>query len=424
MSSLESKKRNARSITIIALLVLTVLFALLTGYAIANVVFQQTTIPLQIEDPIQILHYPTSLNLYPGQTVQINVTLENNAPVTYSVSLDYQLNDSVYQANYAVFSNTVYNVSTGEQTLNGFLSVSSKAPAANLTLTITCNRTPQSSPTASLAPTNQPTQPSNLTTDNSTLPPSLQLLQGGAAWATPNGGNVLYLDWKSCWLSHSQTDGVNWGPWWSVDAMDMWRSEVTQALNNDGFNNMTYAGTMPQNLTGYNLLVIEAFYAVEPKDAVVVKDFVANGGGVVMIGGSPCYLSAYCKDFWPGAAGGANLTSIADWFGYSDYMNYFGDAYTTTANPLGTSLANGTELFWCSSASASPASVSGPQNSTQVIVSYVPDTTFGFGVGSSFGMPPFPIASFGYGIGDNPPFAFTHEYGAGRVYWQGHIWPF
>jgi len=421
MSASKPQKGKLRALIIVVLAASTVLAALVGGYTLANVL-QPATLPVQVEDPIQILQYPSSLSLFPGETAQVNVTVENQASVSYLVTLNYQLNDSAYQTNYVTFSATAYNVAPGTQTLTGWLTVAPQAPAANFVLNIACSRNAQPTPisTTIAPPTSTPTQPVNSTADNSTMAPSLQLLEGGAAWAAPNGTNALYIDWKDCWLAHAQTDGASWGPW--PGAMDEWRSGVTQALTNDGFN-VTYAGDFPANLTGYNLVVIEAFYAIEPKDAALVRNYVANGGGVVMLGGTPCYFSAYCKDFWPCNVDGTNLTSIADWFGYSGYTNYFGDAYPISDNPLGTSLLASTELFYCSSASASPASVYGSQNSTQVIAQYQPDTSFGFGgLSSGIGMPPMPF-QFGSN-GGNPPFAFRHEFGAGRVYWQGHIWPF
>jgi len=429
MSDVKPQKPKFRSLAVVALVVSTALAGLLGGYAIADSL-QIATLPLQVEDPIKIISYPTSMSLFPGESAQVNVTVQNQASVTYAVTLKYQLNDSAYQANFVTFNHAVFSLAPGTQTLTDWLTVAPQAPAANFLLTVTCSRNITSNPSPVPPPTTQPTTTANATSDNSTLPPSLQLLQAGAAWASPNGTNALYIDWKDCWLNHAKTDGTNWGPWWSIDTMDSWRSEVVQVLTNDGFN-VTCAGDFPTALTGYNLVVIEAFYSIEPKNAGLIKDFVADGGGIVMIGATPCFFSAYCKDFWPCNVDGTNLTSIQDWFGYSSYTNYFGDAYPVTNNPLGTTLQKETEIFWCSSTSASPATVYGTQPQTQVIAQYVPDTRYGFqfGIpGTGLNMPPihsppapFPGENFPT---SNPPFAFTHEYGAGRVYWQGHIWPF
>jgi len=175
--------------------------------------------------------------------------------------------------------------------------------------------------------------------------------------------------------------------------MDTWKAETTQVLQQDGFA-ITYAGDMPENLTGYNLVVIEAFYAIEPRHNALVRDFVANGGGVVMLGCTPCFFSAYCKDRWPYRFGGTDLTSLEDWFGYQNYVNVGGSAFAVSDNLLGTSILSSDKLFYTSGISA--ASLSGPANNTQIIAQY--------NVGT--------------------PFAFTHEFGAGRVYWQGHIWPY
>ena len=235
---------------------------------------------------------------------------------------------------------------------------------------------------------------------NSTLPPSVTLLGGGAKWAAPNGTSALYISWKECWIAHGTTDGVDWGPWDPESTYDTWRAEITQVLQQDGFT-ITYTGDMPQNLTGYDLVVIEAFWAIEPHHQSLVRNFVANGGGVVMLGATPCFFSVYCKDRWPYRAGewptgpgGTDLTSLQDWFGYRYYVNVGGSAYACDNNPFGTSVLTSDQLFYTAGYSA--ASVDTLGNNTQVIAQYDSGTAF----------------------------AFTHEFGAGRVYWQGHIYPF
>ena len=242
------------------------------------------------------------------------------------------------------------------------------------------------------------------------------LFGGGAKWASPNGTKALYISWRDNYDAHGLTDGQNWGPWFDVPTMDTWKAEIIQALQQGNFT-VTTVGDISQNLSGYDLVVLEAFWAIEPRHQTLIKNFISNGGGVVMLGGTPCFFSVYCKDRWPYRAGqwptgpgGTDLTSLSDWFGYKNYVNVGGSAYSSINNPFGTSLLTSDKLFCTSGGSA--ASVSNPAGNTTVIAQYnsraTPATS------------PYLYAP----LDMNTPFAFIHTYGAGRVYWQGHIWPF
>jgi hypothetical protein len=368
---------------LVIILSATILCTLILGsYAL-----QSTMISLEVKEPLEILNYPTMLSVYPGQKIDFEVTIRNNAPITYNVSLDFILNDTSYQTDYVTFSSTRYLVPPEETTsLAAWLTIHDSAPAAQLTLTVAANRNETPSP--------QPPSPEST--------PSQTLFAAGAKWASPNGTQALYVNWKDDWLLHGQTDGINWGPWDTVETMDAWRNAVTSALHNDGFN-ITYAGGIPSSLKGYDLVIIEAAWgAVHPSDSATVRDFVAKGGGVVMLCITPCFFCVDCTDRWPYRFGGTDLTSIADWFGFYSYVNLGGAAYPSFDNPLGTSLLVSDQLFFTSGVSA--ASVSGPGTNVQVIAQYQ--------AGSDY-------ACYG-----NAPFAFTHKFGAGRLYWQAHIWPF
>jgi hypothetical protein len=304
------------------------------------------------------------------------------------VSLVFALNDTTYQASYVTFSDDVYSVPLGETDLAAWLSVSSFAPAAQFTLNVAANRIDESS------------QPSA-----STLLPSQALFAAGMKWASPNGTQALYINWKDDWLIHGQTDGVNWGPWDTVETMDAWRTAVTQGLHDDGFN-ITYAGSMPNSLSGYDLVVIETMWGgIHPNDSAKVKEFIAKGGGVAMTCGTPCFFCVDCYDRWPYRLGGTDLSLIADWFGYSVYFNIGGSAYPCTNNPLGTALLTSDQLFYTSGFSA--ASVSNPTGNVHVVAKYQNSGNSTYGFGPSFA-----------------PFAFTHEFGLGRLFWQAHVYPF
>jgi hypothetical protein len=343
--------------------------------------------------------------------VWVNITLDNRATVDYNVTLLYNLSDSSYQTQYVTCSETIYRVPPGHLTVSGWLFVAAEATVANLELTITASRNQQ----PRLSPSVQPSQQPNPTSNYTLQLPSVQLLQAGMAWAAPAGGKVLYVDWKDCWLVHGSNDGASWGPWPNVAYMDSWRNTISNILQTNGFKSITYAGDLPSNLDGYNLVILEASFGINPTDAPVLANFVANGGGVVMMDGTPCYLNAYCRDWWPGRFGGANLTSIAAWFGYKTYKNLAAAAYPSFDHPVGTSLHTTDQLYFISGSAAywqAAESVADPvDDNTQVIAQYeAGNHTSPFTVSSPLNYP--------------SPFAFTHQFGAGRLFWQADFWPF
>jgi hypothetical protein len=411
---------KSRLILITILLISTITAAFIGSNAVGNIGLQSATIPVKVEDPITILNYPTGLNFYPGQTKEFSITVLNAADVTYTITFDFQLNDSSYQSRYIQFEKTAFTVAPGEQTLNASLAVLANAPPASLLLTI--SRRSNQNPTSTVTPTQtpEPSQPAQSSPDpdasNITPHSSVVLFSGGAKWAAPSGTKALYLSWRDNYDAHGLTDGKDWGPWFDAPTMDTWKTEIVETLQQDGFT-VTSVGDLPQNLSGYNLVVLEAFWAIEPRHQTLIKSFVSNGGGVVMLGATPCFFSVYCKDRWPYRAGqwptgpgGTDLTSLSDWFGYQNYVNVGGSAYSSINNPLDTALLSNDELFYTAGGSA--ASVYNPVGNTTVIAQYKS--------GTSLTTPPFPYSS----PYTNSPFAFIHNYGAGRVYWQGHIWPY
>jgi hypothetical protein len=93
-------------------------------------------IPLTIQEPIEILDHPQTLSLYPGQTVNFNIVVQNHAPLDYVLHLDFSLNDPTYQQSYVTTSNDVYVVHQGVQTLPSWLKVSASAPSLTSPLTV------------------------------------------------------------------------------------------------------------------------------------------------------------------------------------------------------------------------------------------------------------------------------------------------
>lgn len=222
-------------------------------------------------------------------------------------------------------------------------------------------------------------------TSQSTLPPSLELLGAGARWAARNGTTALYVNWKDNWAAHHLTDGANW-EWFSESARDDYNSWVKIALEHSGFE-VTPAGDIPDNLLDYDLVVLFAYYAVEPRHEPLIRNYVLNGGNVVLLAAIPCYLTAYSKIL----SVNTDLTPIQEWFGCSRYVNVGGIARPALDKPFGATLSTNdilitTEIPWC-------AGVTSLNEGSQSIAFWSSGSVA----------------------------AFTHEYGDGRVYWQSTI---
>ena len=225
------------------------------------------------------------------------------------------------------------------------------------------------------------------------LPPSNALLGAGARWAARNGTTALYVNFKDNWSAHHLTDGADWY-WFTEIEMDNWRSSVTNALTQSGFE-VTLTGDIPENLDSYDLVVIQAYYACEPRHAELIRNYVSNGGGLVLIYGTPMYFVVDCKDLWPGNLDGSNLASIQEWLGCGRFVNVGGTVTPAFDNPLGTSFSKSDVIITTQSLSAAYSSLSADAEAIALWSS---------GFWSSGGT-----------------FAFTHEYGAGRVYCQGTL---
>lgn len=244
----------------------------------------------------------------------------------------------------------------------------------------------------------------SLSLEPPTIPTSMTLLAAGARWAAQDGNATLYINWEDNYLAHVNTDGVNWGPWPLETDMQNWTDSVGYMLNQSGLN-VTFAGDIPTDLTGYNLLVIEAYWAVTPSNLESVRQFLADGGGVVLLAGVPEFFRCYCKDWWTYRCPTDNLSFGMDEIFACDgnYYNTGGYANVTVDNPFGTSLVAGDTLF--EGSGYSYASVVNPYNGAQVIAQWNPGL---------------------YGMGDyglTVAFAYTYQYGLGRVYYQAAYTP-
>ena len=343
----------------------------LSGFAVYAM--QSTSIPLEIKEPLEIIDYPTSLSLYAGETTNFEFTTENHASITIFQEFDFTLNDTNYQTQYVTFSNHNYSITPGTNKLQAWLTISPNAPQANFIITIN-KKTNMPSPTP--IPTATPTPNTNIT-----LTPTLELLAGGASWAAQGGKNVLYINCLDNWKTHYTTDGANW-EYWVSETRSNYRSSIITTLESSGFK-VTTAGDIPEDISNYDLVVIFAYNAVEPQHEPLIKDYIYNGGNVVFIAATQNYLTSYSKSL----TCNSNLKQIQEWFGASSFLNRGGPIRTVFDNPFGTSLVTNQILITCGSSASAITSLS---PSAKVVAVY----------------------------DSGEVFAFTNEYGDGRVYYQ------
>jgi hypothetical protein len=377
------KVKGIRMKGLIFLAILLASTGVMGGYA----AFQSEIVPLDVKEPLEILAYDSNPSLYPGETLQFNVSVENHASVNYNVSLTFSLNDSRYQEKYTTFSNNIYTIEPSKNILDAWIFVLNTAPAAKLELTIGITRDSDSSPTSLPAPKATPFPPDSPTSD---LTPSATLLGAGARWAARNGTSALYINWLDNYYEHHFSDGANWGPYWGENYLAAIKNTTAKALEQQGFK-VTCVADVPNNISSYDLVVFEAWFAVEPKDTPIVRDYLASGGNVVIIGGVPCFFSTYCKDLWPYVTNGQNLASLQDWFGSSLFVNSGGTANLVVDNPFGTSLLTQNKFYFIDAYGC--YALTSMSNDSTVLAKW----------------------------SDGSVFAFTHEYNKERVYYQAAI---
>ncbi|MEK6699725.1 MAG: hypothetical protein AABZ10_11880, partial [Nitrospirota bacterium] len=211
-------------------------------------------------------------------------------------------------------------------------------------------------------------------------PPSLMLLGAGARWAAgEGGGTALYVNWQDNLFLHPNPYGP---PYAEPNPGD----SISRILKKNGLQ-VEFAGDVPTDLNKYAVVVVTAYWAVEPVHESLFREYAANGGGVVLVAGVPVFFETYCKDFWCDTW---YLPNVQEWFGAGWYANTEGTARATVDNPFGTSLKAGDVVAEC------------PEGSCAAVYSLA--------VGAE------EIARWD----DGNTFAFRYE-PAGRVYYQAKV---
>lgn len=349
-------------------LFVTLLISIISISGFAAYAMQPVNIPLEVKEPLTILNYPTNFSLFAGETINFEFTVENLASVTIFQEFEFLLNDTNYQTQYITFSNHNYNIPPGTHKLQAWLTIAPNAPPANFLITINKKiNTPNPSP--------------QTTNSYTSLNPSLQLLAGGTKWASQEGKTALYINWLDNRITSVSPNSSN-TEMKTEKTLSGWRTSIISALEQTNLE-VTPAGNLPENLTKYDVVVIFAYYAVEPKYEPLIKEYIKNGGGVVLIAGTPCYFADYSKSL----SCTTNLQKIKEWFGAGTYGNAGGNSRVAFDNPFGTNLSTN-EIIYTSA--PNDATVGSLSNNAK------------------------PIAYLDSG----QVFAFTHEYGAGRIYYQ------
>jgi len=269
------------------------------------------------------------------------------------------------------FSNYNYSIPPRIHTLYAWMTISPNAPSANFEIII---HKKTDTPIQSPSPT--PTLQTSIS-----FTPSLQLLAGGIRWAAQEGKSALYITWKDNYEVHHTTDGVDW-EWWLEARRESCYNLINAILEDSGFE-ITLKGDVPEDLSDYDVVVIFAYYAVEPRHESLIREYINNGGNVVLLAGTQNYLVSYSKKL----SCSTNLVSIEALFGASTYLNRVSPSCVAFDNPFGTfSLTN--EVLY--TGFSSNAAISSLSNEAEAIAYWDSGSVF----------------------------PFLHEYGAGRVYYH------
>lgn len=154
---------------------------------------------------------------------------------------------------------------------------------------------------------------------------------------------------------------------------------IEEALEEHGFE-VDHASSIPSNLSGYDLVVVTDIGSKLQDGLDVIEDYVYEGGGYAYISGAA---------YW------SQLESNSDWLGASSagYTGYGESAYVTAGNPFGTPLEEGDLLKQQGSNEWGAQWVDGLASGADKVAEYSSGRTY----------------------------AYTYEYGSGRVYYQADI---
>jgi hypothetical protein len=120
----------------ISVIVIITLGVLLGTVAAATYMWATKTVDVSVEEPLNITNFPSAIRTHPGQNQTLDITIENVASVSYTVTLIFTLNDTAYQTQYVTFSNNVYAISPGTNQIIAWMATDKQGSPTNLQLTI------------------------------------------------------------------------------------------------------------------------------------------------------------------------------------------------------------------------------------------------------------------------------------------------
>lgn len=97
-------------------------------------------IPLSVEEPLSIVDFPSSLHTHPGENQTLDVTIVNVATVSYSVTLEFLLNNTAYQNSFVTFSNYTYIITPNTNQILAWMFIDQMANSVFLELTVKFHR--------------------------------------------------------------------------------------------------------------------------------------------------------------------------------------------------------------------------------------------------------------------------------------------
>ena len=139
---------------------------------------------------------------------------------------------------------------------------------------------------------------------------------------------------KEVWYLYSKEAPQNYECLYVVSTPDQTVSSILNELE----LNVAVSTMIPTDLSSYDLVICCEYSSCTPSTAAYVGDYVKNGGGAILMGGTP---STFC-------GGGYSCSNISDWFGTSQYSNVgLSDAKVSFDNPLETSLVTDDIIEHC-----------------------------------------------------------------------------
>jgi hypothetical protein len=79
-----------------AALLLIAIIASPLAFAATYYLWNRKTVPFSVDEPLSVLDFPHSIDLYPGENVTLDITIVNSARASYTVLLVVKLSNAIY----------------------------------------------------------------------------------------------------------------------------------------------------------------------------------------------------------------------------------------------------------------------------------------------------------------------------------------